>query len=73
MSQKPTNQPTNKPTNPLVIAVFGLMLIAFGFADMIFVNRLLGIALMIAGVYLGITGVNKYKALKAKLQQQKKG
>ncbi|WP_372660932.1 hypothetical protein [Cohnella sp.] len=63
--------PKQKQTNPLTISVIGLMLTVFGIVDYIYVNKLLGIILVIVGIFLGITGVQKYKALKALLQQKK--
>lgn len=57
INQQQTKQ---KQTNPLVISVFGLMLTVFGIIDYIQVNKLLGIILVIAGIFLGITGVQKY-------------
>jgi uncharacterized membrane protein len=62
-----------KQTNPLVIAVFGLMLLVFGIVDYLNVNQLLGIVLSLVGIYLGVTGINRYKVLKRQLQQKKSG
>jgi uncharacterized membrane protein len=66
-------KPKPKQTNPLVIAVIGLMLFVFGVVDVLFVNRLIGIILICAGVYLGVTGIQRYKTIKSQQQQQKKG
>jgi uncharacterized membrane protein len=65
-------KPKQKQTNPLVIAMIGLMLFVFGVVDVLFVNRLIGIILICAGVYYGLNGIKRYKILKSQLQQQKK-
>jgi hypothetical protein len=64
-------QPKTKPTNPLVLSVIGLMLVVFGSVDIIFDKMLLGIVLLVAGFTLGISGIQRYKALKAHLQTKK--
>lgn len=60
-----------KQTNPLVIAMFGLMLLVFGIVDYLNVNKLLGIVLIVIGIYLGVIGMNRYQILKRQLQQNK--
>lgn len=60
-----------KQTNPLVIAMFGLMLLVFGIVDYLNVNKLLGIVLIVIGIYLGVIGMNRYQILKSQLQQNK--
>lgn len=66
------NQQSNpKQTNPLVIAVFGLMLILFGVTDIVLDKMLVGIILLAAGLILGISGIRRYKALKDQLRQDK--
>lgn len=60
-----------KQTNPLVIAMFGLMLLVFGIVDYLNVNKLLGVVLIVIGIYLGVIGMNRYQILKRQLQQNK--
>ncbi|TFE27523.1 DUF3185 family protein [Cohnella luojiensis] len=66
------SQPTtSKPTNPLLISVIGLILIVFGIVDLITVDKLLGTILLTIGIVLGISGIQRYKALKAQLLRNK--
>ncbi len=68
-----SQQPKPKQTNPLVIAVFGLLLIVFGIVDIIAVNQIIGTILLAVGIVLGVSGIQRYKALKAQIQQKKQG
>ena len=66
-----SQQPKPKQTSPLVIAMLGLILIVFGIADIIIDKMLIGILLLGVGLILGINGIQRYKVLKAQLQQKK--
>ncbi|RED56278.1 DUF3185 family protein [Cohnella lupini] len=66
-----SQQPKPKQTNPLVISMLGLILVVFGIVDIITVNKLLGTVLLAAGLVLGISGLQRYKLLKAQLKQKK--
>ncbi|MFC5702219.1 hypothetical protein ACFPVX_13030 [Cohnella faecalis] len=46
-----------RKTNPLLYVIFGVLLAAFGVIDLLYVNRLIGTALVIAGIWLGINGL----------------
>jgi hypothetical protein len=47
------------------------MLILFGTVDVIFNMKILGIVLLVAGFILGISGIQRYKLLKAQIQMKK--
>jgi uncharacterized membrane protein len=63
-------QPKPKQTNPLVLSVFGLMLVVFGSLDIIFNMKVLGIILLFAGFILVIYGIQRYRAIKANLRSK---
>ena len=50
--------------NPLLYSVFGLMLLIFGIVDYRFLNKTLGIILMVIGLGLGIYGLIHYRRIK---------
>ncbi|MFS0727701.1 hypothetical protein [Paenibacillus sp. 1P07SE] len=50
--------------NPLLYSVFGLMVLIFGIVDYRFLNKTLGVILMLLGLGLGIYGLINYRKLK---------
>ncbi|MBD2846730.1 hypothetical protein IDH44_16155 [Paenibacillus sp. IB182496] len=53
--------------NPLFLSVIGLLIVIFGVVDVMYVNKLLGGALLFAGLVLGVTGIVRYSKWKEKL------
>lgn len=64
-------QPT-KQSNPLILSVIGLMLVIFGVTDLYIDRVWIGIVLLAAGIAIGISGIIRYRALKAAHNKQKK-
>jgi len=53
-----------KQQNPLLFSVFGLFLIIFGIVDFLFLNKTVGITLLIGGIVLAAFGIVRYRKIK---------
>lgn len=50
--------------NPLLYSVLGLMVLIFGIVDYRFLNKTLGVVLILIGLGLGIYGLVHYRRIK---------
>jgi uncharacterized membrane protein HdeD (DUF308 family) len=53
-----------KQQNPLLLCVVGVFFIIFGVIDIIFLNKIIGLALTVAGVAFGVNGLRHWQKLK---------
>ncbi|MDI4646817.1 hypothetical protein [Cohnella hashimotonis] len=57
-------------THPLQFVIFGVLIVIFGVADLIFLNPYVGIVLVAAGVALAVFGWQRVRAAKKKRPPQ---
>ncbi|MDG0811960.1 hypothetical protein [Cohnella rhizosphaerae] len=51
-------------THPLQFVIFGILIVVFGVADLIFLNPYVGAVLVIAGIALAVYGWRRVRASK---------
>ncbi|MFC3802174.1 hypothetical protein [Cohnella sp. GCM10012308] len=57
-------------THPLQFVIFGVLIVIFGVADLIFLNPYVGTVLVIAGIALAVFGWRRVQASKKKRPPQ---
>ncbi len=50
--------------NPHALSILGLMIVIFGIIDILTVNVLVGVVVLVLGVVIGYTGLNRAKQSK---------
>ncbi|HUC90805.1 MAG TPA: hypothetical protein VMS09_02125 [Paenibacillus sp.] len=50
--------------NPLLLSVVGVFLLIFGVTDIIFLNKIVGIGLTVAGLAIGVAGLKRWNDTK---------
>ncbi|MFD2333651.1 hypothetical protein ACFSR7_30705 [Cohnella sp. GCM10020058] len=57
-------------THPLQFVIFGVLIVIFGVADLIFLNPYVGAVLVIAGIALAVLGWRRVQATRKKRPPQ---